>query len=123
VVDKSQIVVRGVKSIYQWLEKRYKAIFLPEETRDKAQAEVLDSKIEVTKKAVEIIQKSVEWKMGMYKELGILSDKIEEIQKDVESGTDPLTIIQSLTNKGAIQVISTEIEEPPAELPPNSKET
>ncbi len=123
MVDKSQIVVRGVKSIYQWLEKRYKAIFLPEETRDKAQAEVLDSKIEVTKKAVEIIQKSVEWKMGMYKELGILSDKIEEIQKDVESGTDPLTIIQSLTNKGAIQVISTEIEEPPAELPPNSKET
>jgi len=41
----------------------------------------------------------------------VLSDKIEEIQKDIESGTDPLTIIQSLSNKGAIQIILTEAEE------------
>jgi len=123
VVAESVIVIRGAKAIYGWLEKRYRAIFLPEETRDKAQAEVLNSKIETTKKVIGIKQQSVEWKMNMYKELGVLSDKIEEIKKDIESGTDPLTIIQSLTNKGAIQVILTEAEEPPAELPPDLQET
>jgi hypothetical protein len=113
-----EVILDGAKVVLRWLSKSWNAIVAPDEARRKALLDNVEKAVGIANSLKGSGQRSIEWKMDLYRELGLSEEKIREvILPEIETNTDPLSVIRRLAAEGAIRRVSEESEEgktPPA---------